>query len=204
MNQIATGSLPIALQSGTQRNVYDLSPDELASALAGWGQPTYRAGQVQRWLYKEYVADFSQMTNLPLDLRNKLSKAFTIGSAQMVAQKISSDGWTRKVLLKMRDGNTIEAVLMLYYDRATVCVSSQVGCAMGCSFCATGQMGFTRNLTVGEILEQVIQFNRWLREHPFDKLRAGSYLPKLSPEQRPRYGAGPDRAGIGKGKQPIV
>jgi 23S rRNA (adenine2503-C2)-methyltransferase len=66
----------------------------------------------------------------------------------------------------MRDGNTIESVLMLYYDRATVCVSSQVGCAMGCSFCATGQMGFTRNLTSGEILEQVIWFNRWLREHP--------------------------------------
>src|SRR5438309_11240519 len=124
MNQAATGPLPLQLQMETKRNVYDLSPDELASVLAGWGQPTYRAGQVLRWLYKEYVADFSQMTNLPLDLRNKLSKAFSIGSGQMVAQKISADGWTRKVLLKMRDGNTIEAVLMLYYDRATVCISS--------------------------------------------------------------------------------
>jgi 23S rRNA (adenine2503-C2)-methyltransferase len=66
----------------------------------------------------------------------------------------------------MHDGATVEAVLMLYYDRATVCVSSQVGCAMGCSFCATGQMGFTRNLSTGEILEQVIHFSRWLREHP--------------------------------------
>ena len=84
-----------------------------------------------------------------------------------MAQKISSDGWTRKVLLKMRDGTTVEAVLMLYYDRATVCISSQVGCAMGCNFCATGQMGFTRNLSAGEIVEQVIWFNRWLREHPF-------------------------------------
>ena len=66
----------------------------------------------------------------------------------------------------MRDGSTVEAVLMLDYDRATVCVSSQVGCAMGCNFCATGQMGFTRNLSAGEILEQVLWFNRWLREHP--------------------------------------
>ena len=100
-----------------------------------------------------------------------------MGSAELIAQKISSDGWTRKVLLKMRDGNTIEAVLMLYYDRATVCISSQVGCAMGCNFCATGQMGFTRNLTAGEILEQVLWFNRWLREHP--------HIPHV-PQPRPR------------------
>jgi 23S rRNA (adenine2503-C2)-methyltransferase len=77
----------------------------------------------------------------------------------------------------MRDGNTVEAVHMLYYDRATICVSSQVGCAMGCTFCATGQMGFTRNLTSGEIVEQVIWFNRWLREHPH----------KPSPERGARY-----------------
>jgi 23S rRNA (adenine2503-C2)-methyltransferase len=106
------------------------------------------------------------MTNLPQALRTRLAEHFRVGSAELVAQKISTDGWTRKVLLKMRDGSTVESVLMLYYDRATVCVSSQVGCAMGCSFCATGQMGFTRNLTTGEILEQVIWFNRWLREHP--------------------------------------
>ncbi len=179
MDQTATESLPIQIQTETRRNIYDLSPDELTSTFAGWDQPAYRAGQVLRWLYKEYVADFSQMSNLPLDLRNKLSKTFVLGSSQLVAQKISSDGWTRKALLKMRDGNTIEAVLMLYYDRATVCVSSQVGCAMGCTFCATGQMGFTRNLSSGEILEQVIHFNRWLREHP--------YVPKLPAQQRPRY-----------------
>jgi len=149
-----------------KRNVYDLSPARLAEELASWGQPQYRAVQVLRWLYKELVTGFSQMTNLPLDLRRKLEEHFYVGSAELIAQKISSDGWTRKVLLKMRDGNTIEAVLMLYYDRATVCISSQVGCAMGCNFCATGQMGFTRNLTAGEILEQVLWFNRWLREHP--------------------------------------
>ncbi|HKP54490.1 MAG TPA: 23S rRNA (adenine(2503)-C(2))-methyltransferase RlmN [Chloroflexia bacterium] len=149
-----------------RQNVFDLTPEKLTALLADWGEPPYRARQVLHWVYKELVTDFSQMTNLPLALRSKLEEHLRIGSAELVAQKISSDGWTRKVLLKMRDGSTVEAVLMLYHDRATVCVSSQVGCAMGCTFCATGQMGFTRNLTSGEIVEQVIWFNRWLRDHP--------------------------------------
>ena len=170
-----------------KRDIYDTSHDALLSALAAWGQPSYRAAQIMRWLYRELVTDFSEMTNLPLELRSLLDAAFTIGSAQLVAQKISSDGWTRKALLKMRDGNTIEAVLMLYYGRATVCISSQVGCAMGCTFCATGQMGFTRNLSAGEIIEQVLWFNRWLREHP--------HVSKLPRSQRPRYEGAPVRHG---------
>lgn len=158
---------PLALQAySSRRNIYDLSPERLAQQLAEWGEPGFRAKQVLHWLYKELVLSFDAMTNLPQTLRAQLGEHYKIGSAELVAQKISADGWTRKALLKMRDGSTVEAVLMLYYDRATVCVSSQVGCAMGCSFCATGQMGFTRNLTSGEILEQVIWFNRWLREHP--------------------------------------
>lgn len=147
-------------------NVYDLGHGELTALMREWGEPEYRAKQVLHWLYKEFVSDFAQMTNLPAALRSKLHSALRLGSAEIVAQQISTDGWTRKALLKMRDGDTVEAVLMLYYDRATVCVSSQVGCAMGCTFCATGQMGFTRNLSAGEIVEQVIFFNRWLREHP--------------------------------------
>lgn len=147
-------------------NVYDLTPDRLAAIMHELNEPAYRTRQVLHWLYKELVQSFDQMTNLPAALRVKLAEKLKLGSAELVAQKVSSDGWTRKVLLKMRDGNTVEAVLMLYYDRATVCISSQVGCAMGCTFCATGQMGFTRNLSAGEIVEQVIWFNRWLREHP--------------------------------------
>jgi len=167
MSEAAIQHLPITIQPrSTKKNVYDLMPQKLSEMMVEWGEPAYRANQVMHWLYKELVTDFSQMTNLPALLREKLSEAMQIGSAELVAQKISSDGWTRKVLLKMRDGTTVEAVLMLYFDRATVCISSQVGCAMGCSFCATGQMGFTRNLSTGEILEQVIWFNRWLREHP--------------------------------------
>jgi 23S rRNA (adenine2503-C2)-methyltransferase len=179
MTQSGIASAEVMLHEAvdTRRNVYDLSPGKLAALMQEWGEPEYRGRQILHWLYKELVTDFSEMSNLPLGLRKKLAGTLRMGSAEPVAQKISSDGWTRKVLLKMRDGNTVEAVLMLYYDRATVCVSSQVGCAMGCTFCATGQMGFTRNLTSGEIVEQVIWFNRWLREHPH----------KPTPERGTRY-----------------
>ena len=167
MSETAIQHLPITIQPrSTRKNVYDLTHQQLSETMVEWGEPAYRASQVLHWLYKELVTDFSQMSNLPTHLREKLNETMQVGSAELVTQKISSDGWTRKVLLKMRGGHTVEAVLMLYFDRATVCISSQVGCAMGCSFCATGQMGFTRNLSTGEILEQVIWFNRWLREHP--------------------------------------
>lgn len=179
MNENSSVPVVLAPVAPRKRSIYDLSSAKLEETIAGWGQPSYRANQVLRWLYKELVTDFSQMTNLPLELRRKLAENFKVGSFELAAQKISADGWTRKVLLKMPDGNTIEAVLMLYYDRATVCLSSQVGCAMGCTFCATGQMGFTRNLSAGEILEQVLWFNRWLREHP--------HTPKVVSQEKPRY-----------------
>src|SRR4029077_12280214 len=125
----------------------DYTPTELADTLAGWGQPRYRAKQVSHWLYKELVSDFAAMTNLPLELRRRLAAAFRISSVTPAAESISHDQDTRKILFRFADGHTVETVLMLYYERATVCVSSQVGCAMGCVFCATGQMGFTRNLS---------------------------------------------------------
>ncbi|MEO5952800.1 MAG: 23S rRNA (adenine(2503)-C(2))-methyltransferase RlmN, partial [Chloroflexia bacterium] len=176
-------------------NVYDLSRDRLVALMAELSEPAYRVNQVLHWLYKELVHTFDEMTNLPSSLRAKLSERLKIGSAELITQKVSSDSWTRKVLLKLRDGNTVEAVLMLYYDRATVCISSQVGCAMGCTFCATGQMGFTRNLSAGEIVEQVIRFNRWLREHPHKPERehgirytgrpssTSAYLPKSNTKE---------------------
>ena len=168
MNDTGVEAAPVRLDLAADRrpNIYDLSPERLTAVLTEWGAPAYRARQVLHWLYRELVSEFDQMGNLPVAIRRRLVETFRLGSARQVAQQISTDGWTRKVLLQMRDGNTVETVLMLYYDRATVCVSSQVGCAMGCSFCATGQMGFTRNLTAGEIIEQIIWFNRWLRTNP--------------------------------------
>jgi 23S rRNA (adenine2503-C2)-methyltransferase len=149
------------------RNLYDISPDALVEELRGQGLPVFRSKQILHWLYTDLVTDFQSMTNVPLDLRRRLAEQYRIGSAQVVTQQISAEGDTRKVLLRFEDGATVETVLMLYYDRATVCVSSQVGCAMGCVFCATGQMGFTRNLTAGEIVEQVLVFSRWLRQNPY-------------------------------------
>jgi len=149
------------------RNLYDFSPDGLVEELKSQGLPIFRAKQILHWLYKDLATDFQTMTNLPLDLRRRLAEHYRIGSAELVTQQVSSAGDTRKILLRFPDGQTVEAVLMLYYDRATVCVSSQVGCAMGCVFCATGQMGFTRNLSPGEMVEQVLVFSRWLRQHPY-------------------------------------
>ena len=173
MTNIAGGEPLTLLRRGPKvgadgrRNLYDFSPDGLVEELRGQGWPVFRAKQILHWLYRELVTDCAAMTNLPVDLRRRLAEQYRIGSTEVVTQQISTAGDTRKVLLRFADGNTVEAVLMLYYDRATVCVSSQVGCALGCVFCATGQMGFTRNLSPGEIVEQVLVFSRWLRAHPY-------------------------------------
>ena len=176
-------------------NIYDYTPEELAETLHGWGQPRYRAKQITQWLYKDLVTSFDAMTNLPLDLRRRLAGAFRLGSVTPVTELLSRDNDTRKILYQFADGNTVETVLMLYYERATVCVSSQVGCAMGCVFCATGQMGFTRNLSVGEIVEQVLGLGRWLRRHP--------YQPPTRPAPGRDWRVSPDEAEpVHKERQP--
>ena len=137
----------------------DLTQPELADLLAGWGQPRYRAGQVWDWLYKKLAAGPAEMTNLPKDLRERLTIATSFNPLERVYEQRSSDGQTVKWLFRLPDGLTIETVLMLYddvsgsaKDRRTVCISTQAGCAMGCVFCATGQAGLARNLTTGEIV----------------------------------------------------
>ncbi len=142
--------------------LYELELDEMTTWLAEMGQPAFRAKQLWQWLYGHFAADFSEMTNLSLDLRERLSEVATLDIWQPVLEQHSSDGQTVKVLFKLPDGNFIETVLMRYDKRRTLCISTQAGCAMGCVFCATGQMGFFRNLTVGEIVNQVIYFSRIL------------------------------------------
>ncbi|HXK33730.1 MAG TPA: 23S rRNA (adenine(2503)-C(2))-methyltransferase RlmN [Dehalococcoidia bacterium] len=152
------------------RTVYDLSLAELEAVVAGLGAPKYRARQAWEWLYRRFAATWGEMANLPADLRARLAEALPFPAADVVATLSSDDGLTRKRLLRLHDGRLIESVLMLYdprsgsRGRATVCVSSQVGCAMGCSFCATGQAGFERNLSAGEIIAQVVGFARLQRE----------------------------------------
>jgi 23S rRNA (adenine2503-C2)-methyltransferase len=144
--------------------LYDLTHKELADLLATWGEPRFRADQVWRWLYKSLAADFETMGNLPAPLRARLNQGAVISPLTPVAEQVSSSGETRKVLFRLADGNTIETVLMLYHDRRTVCVSTQVGCGMGCTFCATGQGGLARNLTSGEILAQVLQYGSEIQQ----------------------------------------
>jgi len=147
-------------------SLYDLSLPELEAAVTAAGQPAYRAHQVWEWAYRRFAASYDEMTNVPAALRARLAAELPFPAAETVAELASEDGLTRKRLLRLHDGKLIEAVLMLYdprgdsRGRATVCVSSQAGCAMGCDFCATGQGGFERNLTAGEVLAQIVAFAR--------------------------------------------
>ena len=144
--------------------MYDLDFPALQSLLAGWGEPAYRARQLWEWLYVHLATDFDAMTNLPRSLRERLAAEATVGVPESVDTMRSSDGETRKDLLRLEDGETVETVLMCYQERRTTCISTQVGCSIGCVFCATGQMGFRRNLTSGEIVAQVLHFARILRD----------------------------------------
>jgi 23S rRNA (adenine2503-C2)-methyltransferase len=158
-------------------DLLNLNKNELRDLIAAWGEPAYRAAQIERWVYRELATNFDAMTNLPRDLRARLSESVRFGAPRAIAETNSADGLTRKALLQLGDGQTIEAVLMLYPDapdagafdqppqreRRTVCISTQVGCPIGCPFCATGQAGYTRNLTPSEIVAQVLHFARELK-----------------------------------------
>jgi 23S rRNA (adenine2503-C2)-methyltransferase len=143
--------------------LYDLDWLTLQSLLEDWGEPRYRAGQIWEWLYVHLATDLDQMTNLPRALRERMAAEVPVGMPQVVGRRLSADGETRKDLLRLADGETVEAVLMRYERRRTACISTQVGCAIGCPFCATGQMGLRRNLCSGEIVAQVVHFARALR-----------------------------------------
>jgi 23S rRNA (adenine2503-C2)-methyltransferase len=148
-----------------------LSQPQLAKLLADWGEPRFRADQVWNWLYRSLAGDYEAMNNLPAPLRARMAAETALSPLEPIAEQVSASGQTRKVLFRLRDGNTIETVLMHYHDRRTACVSTQVGCGMGCSFCATGQGGFVRNLSAGEIVAQVIHFAREIREAEIERAR---------------------------------
>jgi 23S rRNA (adenine2503-C2)-methyltransferase len=132
--------------------LYTPTREELAELLQG--EPRYRLDQVWNGLYTQFAAP-SDITNVPKALRQRLAEELPTSLTQVV-RRVSDGGDTVKYLWELHDGSRVETVLMLYPDRVTVCVSSQAGCAMACGFCATGQAGFTRQLTVGEIVEQVV------------------------------------------------
>jgi len=140
----------------------DLTRQELQTLLADWGQPRYRADQVWSWLYRRLAGSAEGMTDLPRELRARLAAETRLDPLTPLTSLDSSDRRTRKALFALPDGAQIEAVLMGYDRRRTLCISTQAGCAMGCPFCATGQGGFARNLTAGEIVAQVLHYARML------------------------------------------
>ncbi|MCO6399755.1 MAG: 23S rRNA (adenine(2503)-C(2))-methyltransferase RlmN [Verrucomicrobia bacterium] len=159
------------MDSEPKPNLLDLSREQLADLLKAWGQPAFRAKQIHRHLHLNLAARFDEMTDLPKALRERLNAETTIGSLQQAVVHAGDAGMTRKALFKLRDGSPVETVLMVYPDRATVCVSSQSGCPMACVFCATGKLGFLHDLTRGEIVEQVYWAARQLREPQFENRR---------------------------------
>ncbi len=129
--------------------------DEIREVMQELGQPAYRADQVAQWVYRHAVSSYDQMTNLPVALRHLLAERLPLRRLEVVRAQQSGDG-TVKYLFALPDGERVEAVFLPYDDRTSVCISTQVGCAAGCRFCATAQMGFTRNLTAGEMVDEVL------------------------------------------------
>jgi len=162
--------------------IYDLKLDDIQSILKKLEEPEYRASQIWNGLYKNFYRSPEEFSNLSKPLREKIGDGLTFSPFKVKTFNESSDGFTRKTLFELPDGNLIEAVLMRYGDpadnpgtapsptgrgaknRRTLCISTQAGCAMGCVFCATGQMGYKRNLSSGEIVAQVMYYARMLKE----------------------------------------
>jgi 23S rRNA (adenine2503-C2)-methyltransferase len=168
------------------RSLYDLDAGQLEALVAEAGEPPYRARQLSHWLDTRRQPDPGAMTNLPRSLRARLSERFAGAGLTLDRHQAGDDGWTHKLLFRLPGGDAVESVLMYYKrgglrpprspqdpmveddweggsgGRATVCISTQAGCAMGCTFCATGQFGFTRQLSVGEVVEQVARVSTML------------------------------------------
>jgi 23S rRNA (adenine2503-C2)-methyltransferase len=136
-------------------DIKELTLEELKSTLKDWGKAPFHAKQIFFWIYHKGVSDFNQMSDLPLDLRRQLKEKFYLSSLRLIKSVESRDG-TEKLLFELQDKNLIEAVIIPAKDRITGCVSTQVGCKFSCFFCASGLLGFKRNLTQGEIIEQVL------------------------------------------------
>lgn len=146
------------------RPLCDLSRDELVQWCHSHSQPAYRAAQIWRWLFGKRISNFESMCDVSGQCRQQLAQEFVLFSTKIVERRTARDR-TEKLLVELCDGQHIECVLMRELGRRTVCISTQVGCAMGCVFCASGLLGLKRNLSTGEILEQVLQLDRLLERN---------------------------------------
>ena len=141
------------------KNIKDYNLDSLKEEFVQMGEKPFRAEQIFKWIFVENVTSFDEMTNLSLELREKLKEKFDLHIFKIIQKQESKDG-TKKYLFDVLDGNAIESVLMQYKYGKTICVSSQIGCKMGCKFCASTGVKFVRNLTSGEIVEQLLAIER--------------------------------------------
>ena len=155
------------------RHILDVSSDELAAWLARHNLPGYRAGQIRRWLFQRTPDVFDEMTDLAKPVRNLLAQDFSIWSSRII-DRLQADDTAEKLLLELADGERIECVILSDdRDHHTACISTQVGCAMGCAFCASGIDGMVRNLTTGEIVEQTLYLKRLL-DNPSKRCEPGN------------------------------
>jgi len=160
-------------------DLVSLEPDELETELSEFfrtrGEPAYRVGQVRRWLYEAGSADFDGMTDLPASERTALEERYRICEPELARLSVSEDG-TAKHLWQLEDGELVESVLIPARDRLTLCLSSQAGCAVACTFCATGWSGFRRHLTAGEIVAQYRASARWAVERDYGPITNVVYM----------------------------
>ncbi len=146
------------------KSIMSMDYEELKSEITeklGWER--YRADQIANWIYDKHVLDFSEMTNLSKEYRRILGENYYVDKLELVDKQVSKIDGTTKYLWKLNDGNTIESVLIFYPNRISACISTQVGCPVGCKFCATGMSGFMRNLSAGEIVSQIIHMEKEAR-----------------------------------------
>jgi len=184
----------VRYNSAVLADIKSTTKTDLETLFHEWGQPSYRVSQVLQWLYVHRVTDWKLMTNLPAKLREHLAAQFSLTTLELVRQQGARDT-TLKFLWQLKDGSLIESVLIpanpaLYgepSDRHTLCVSTQVGCAYGCRFCASGLAGWQRNLEPEEIVEQVLAVERW-NDESLRRQNAGSQI--RSAAQQPKAGAG--------------
>ena len=173
-------------------NFYDLTHEELRQLVVRWGFSPTHAARLWRYSYREGLTHWAEMPELPKRFRTQAESALTFSRLPVAVETHSIDGFTRKYLLTLNDERKIETVLMRYTGRVTACVSSQAGCAMGCVFCATGQMGFARHLSAGEIVAQALHVDQALRhtapaQGPVvpERANAGVALTETSPDRSP-------------------
>ena len=155
IKEVIVRKFHIQKRNGKMKNIKDYNLEELKEELKSIGEKPFRAEQIFKWVYQDKVKSFDDMTNLSLELREKLKENYTICNFKILKKQESSDG-TKKYLFDVLDGNAIETVLMSYHHGYSICVSSQIGCKMGCKFCASTGIKFVRSLTSGEIVEQIL------------------------------------------------